>query len=47
MLFGLTQLGHHGNMVERTKTESLLNMEGRSAGHVMWVLEGCRSRQAV
>lgn len=41
MLFEVTQPGHHGNIAEWTKGESLLNMEGaRSAGHVMWVVEG-------
>lgn len=39
MLFEVTQSGHHGNIAELTKAESLLNMKGaRSAGHVMWVI---------
>lgn len=40
MLFRVTRPGHHGNMAEWTKAESLLNMEGaRSAAdvHEMWV----------
>lgn len=41
MLFRVTRPGHHGNMAEWTKAESLLNMEGaRSAAdvHEMWVV---------